>query len=398
MNPHSFHIQRTSTPSSKLKLRCGSESTSNACSDTKTAECVLVPISVKPEPDLDPYFLSLELLSRESTTHPDDHKVKVDLLDLKSEIKSELSSDELLCFEVADMIGDPFKDCVKLVNEQVNNCSIPEHSEGSLVALQKDKLQHPTPQVEEDHSSTEVLLLAEPEGLNQEGRVCHLLRYRTQVNNRHVKQQHSEKETCEGTKRETYKARRKRGNLKQYMCSLCGKILANCNGLQVHMRIHTGEKPYVCPTCGKAFARSDWLKDHMMIHTGLQKLIKPHQFQCSQCDKSFAKASGLQYHMRRHTRERPYACHLCEKRFIDVSDLNQHAVCHSNIRPFVCTDCGSSFQRRCTLEKHQRIHTGEKPYKCPECGKAFPYKYSFTVHLRTHKKLPTIHRDGLNQQ
>ncbi|XP_031435182.2 zinc finger protein with KRAB and SCAN domains 8-like [Clupea harengus] len=372
--PHSASI-----PSPQPKLVCKGECNITACSDPKSAECIVVPISVKPEPDLDPYFLSLELPSRESEISLDDQKMKFDLLNLKLEIKSELSTEEHISFDVAEMIVDPFKDClVKPENEQVHNHDIPEHSEKSLGAFSEESMLYPTPQAK-DHNISEASVLNETEGLNQEGRVCHRLRYRSQVQKRHVKQlQHSEKETCE--------AKTKQKNSTTQACSLCGNIFANSNSLRVHMRIHTGEKPYVCSTCGKAFAHSHWLKDHTRIHTGQKKPDKMQRFPCSKCDKTFSRAHGLRYHMRRHTRERPYACYLCEKRFINVSDLNQHIKGHSNIRPFVCTECGNSFHRRCTLEKHQRIHTGERPYNCPECGKALRYKYSLTMHMKTHKK------------
>ena len=193
------------------------------------------------------------------------------------------------------MIVDPFKDClVKPENEQVHNHDIPEHSEESLLY----------PQAKDHHNISEVLVLNEPEGLNQEGRVCHLLKYRIQVQKRHVKhQQHSEKETCEGRKRKTCKAKTKPKNL----CLFCGNIFANSGGLRVHMQIHTREEPYICPTCGKAFERSDWLKDHTRIHTGQQKLSKMQRFPCSKCDKTYSQACKLRYHMCRHTGKRLYA-------------------------------------------------------------------------------------------
>ena len=289
------------------------------------------------------------------------------------------------------MIVDPFKDClVKPENEQVHNHDIPEHSEDSLGVFSEESVLYPTPQAK-DHNISEALVLNETEGLNQEGRVCHRLRYRSQVQKKHVKQRpHSEKEPCKGRKNKTCEAKTKPKSSTQQVCSLCGNIYANSRCLRTHMLIHTGEKPFICPTCGEAFARSDKLKDHTRIHTGqkkpARKPAKMQTFPCSKCDKTFSRAHGLRYHMRRHTRERPYACYLCEKRFINVSDLNQHIKGHSNIRPFVCTECGNSFHRRCTLEKHQRIHTGERPYNCPECGKALRYKYSLTMHMKTHKK------------
>ena len=230
------HSHSASIPSPQPKLVCKGECNITACSDPKSAECIVVPISVKPEPDLDPYFLSLELPSRESEISLDDQKMKFDLLNLKLEIKSELSTEEHISFDVAERIVDPFKDClVKPENEQVHNHDIPEHSEDSLGVFSEESVLYPTPQAKDHHNNSEVLVLNEPEGLNQEGHVCHLLRYSSQVKKKHVKQQHhSVKETCKGRKRKTCEAKTKPKSSTQQVCSLCGNIYANSRCLRTH--------------------------------------------------------------------------------------------------------------------------------------------------------------------
>lgn len=55
---------------------------------------------------------------------------------------------------------------------------------------------------------------------------------------------------------------------KEYGCEFCGKSFNQRVAYNMHVRIHTGEKPHQCPTCGKTFSRKMLLKQHLRIHTG----------------------------------------------------------------------------------------------------------------------------------
>ncbi|KAI2645491.1 Zinc finger protein 660 [Labeo rohita] len=62
----------------------------------------------------------------------------------------------------------------------------------------------------------------------------------------------------------------RRATRKSYTCGQCGKIFNHKGHFNVHMRVHTGEKPFTCHQCGKSFKCADALKVHLHIHSGLR--------------------------------------------------------------------------------------------------------------------------------
>ncbi|XP_048009770.1 protein NLRC3-like isoform X2 [Megalobrama amblycephala] len=165
---------------------------------------------------------------------------------------------------------------------------------------------------------------------------------------------------------------------KPFSCRQCGKSFSQKGHLQVHMRIHTAEKPYTCKLCGKSFIQKGHLKVHMRIHTG------ECPFACEQCGQSFSEKANLIVHMRSHTGEKPYTCQQCGKSFSEKGNLTVHMRIHTGEKRHTCQECGKSFSLKGKLEIHMRFHTGEEPYTCQECGKSFRYNGSLTGHMRIH--------------
>ncbi|XP_014064789.1 zinc finger protein 396 [Salmo salar] len=77
-------------------------------------------------------------------------------------------------------------------------------------------------------------------------------------------------------------------------------------------------------------------------------------FPCSFCGKAFSFPKQMEIHQRMHTGEKPFGCHLCEKRFSHQHHLKRHLKVHTGERPFACTHCGKRFSERSNLRIHQQ--------------------------------------------
>ena len=170
---------------------------------------------------------------------------------------------------------------------------------------------------------------------------------------------------------------------KCFQCTFCNKTFTQSGNLNLHLRIHTGERKYQCELCSSFFTTSSNLQAHTKItHSSTR------DFNCSTCPLTFKSSTALASHEQTHSTEKAFVCAYCQKGFTKKSYLNGHInTVHNGMKKFKCKDCGKLFSNSSNLIVHNRIHSGEKPFECKICQSKFSQSSALNRHKKQHSKV-----------
>lgn len=83
----------------------------------------------------------------------------------------------------------------------------------------------------------------------------------------------------------------------KYRCSVCRKTYSYLANYNVHLRMHTGDRPHKCPHCPKTFPYEINLTQHVQTHFG------ERPYHCPYCSKSYARNGPYISHIRKHKKD-----------------------------------------------------------------------------------------------
>lgn len=114
-----------------------------------------------------------------------------------------------------------------------------------------------------------------------------------------------------------------------YFCDFCQKSFQLQSLLKRHILIHIEEekatRKHKCDKCEASFKRPEHLRLHI---NSVHLKFKPYKCEFPDCERSFAQIGDRNVHMKIHSDDKPHVCSICRKAFRLAKGLRAHEKVH----------------------------------------------------------------------
>ncbi|XP_054707707.1 zinc finger protein PLAGL1-like [Uloborus diversus] len=145
---------------------------------------------------------------------------------------------------------------------------------------------------------------------------------------------------------------------RRFQCTSCGRRFHRKDHLKNHLQVHNPNKIlHSCELCQKTYCSLLSYRKHIALHAA-----EAGDLVCKLCGKMLADREGIMHHLKVHTgsrtlrgpSERKFPCDRCDRSFFTKKDVKRHLVVHTGKRDFVCQFCPQRFGRKDHLVRHTK--------------------------------------------